>query len=351
MPTLNKLWAGRVYGTNTGNFYMEFTDAGPKVTGIARFRDDALGVAVYEVSGTFDGELKLTGQPQEATQGIAFGKIQIEGQLTKEGYLRGKWSSSIGTGGTFEAFPHNVNSPKADSLSTANPPVPEQLFNRTIPLRSLRLFADDVRQLIDHMREGFLSGRPVVTYILRGSQVTRYAEQFLNEMQNLDRLNYLKINIQEPEAHGINRVVTVELSAFGSNEVRVQGIQESWVIGKAEAIAAFLRRHDNALIATYRKFGLSLNSMIFFAMLVVMPGITSWLNRTMFAVGVALLLALLFVLHARLIPNTVIILGGAKPTFWSRAWPKIASWIVTVSATVAGGLLLYWLTKGTPKSP
>jgi len=225
------------------------------------------------------------------------------------------------------------------------------MFSRNTPIGALRLFAEDVRQLIGHIKEDFISGRTVVTYNLRGNQVTRFAEQFLADMPNLNRLDYLKVNIQEPEAHGINRVVTVELSAFGTSEVRVQGIVESWVIGKAESIVGFLRRHDSAVLTTYRKFGLNLNSLIYIAMLVVVPSIASLRNRALFAGGVVLLLAILLALHARLIPNTVIILGDVRPTLWSRTWPKILAWIITVSATVAGGTILYWLTKGMPKSP
>ena len=351
MPTLNKLWAGKVYGTNTGNLFIEFSEAGPNVAGILRFRDDAFGIVTYKLSGTFGEGLRITGVPQDPPEGVKVGNIEVEARLTPEGHLRGQWKSTLGTGGTFEAYPHDVNSPHAVSSLPANPTAPEQIFSRNIQLGALRLYAEDLQQLITHVKEDFTSGRVVVTYNLRGSQVTRYGDQFLTEMEKLERLNYLKVNIQEPEAHGINRVVTVELSAFGTNEVRVQGIRESWVIGKAEALVGFLRQHDSTLLTTYRKFGLNLNSLIFVTMLVIMPGLTSWQSRAFFALGIILLLVLLFTIHVRLIPNTLIILGGAKPTFWSRMWPQILSWIVTVSATVAGGLLLYWLTKETPKSP
>ena len=60
MPTLNRLWAGRVYGTNTGNIFIEFTETDPKIAGIVRFRDEALGVVMYSVTGTLDGVLRLS---------------------------------------------------------------------------------------------------------------------------------------------------------------------------------------------------------------------------------------------------------------------------------------------------
>lgn len=352
MPTLNKLWAGRVYGTNTGNLFIDLKDAGPSILGTMRFRDDALGVVVYEISGAYEEILRFTGKPTIAPQGIQTGTLTAEARLTPEGQLRGRWTSSIGTGGTFEAHPHDANSPQTPSIATSpNPNIPEQIFSRNTPLRSLRLFNEDIRQLIRHSKEDFVAGRAVVTYNLRGSQVSRYDDQFLSDMPNLDRLDYLKINIQEQEAHGINRVVTVELSSFGTNEVRVQGIRESWVTGKSETILGFLRTHDRALVTTYRKFGLNINGAIFVGMLIVMPSISSWQNRLFFALGVFLLLFVLLTVHARLIPNTTIILGNERPTMWSRSWPTLLSWIVTVTTTVAGGLLLYWLTREPPTGP
>jgi hypothetical protein len=42
-----------------------------------------------------------------------------------------------------------------------------------MPLRALRLFAEDLRQLIAHVKEDSNSGRVVVTYNLRGSQATK----------------------------------------------------------------------------------------------------------------------------------------------------------------------------------
>jgi hypothetical protein len=136
---------------------------------------------------------------------------------------------------------------------------PEQLYTKNIALGSIRLFAEDVKQLLTYIRQDFLTGRPVVTFNARGGEVTRYAEDFLRDADSLGRLGYFKVTIQEPEAYGINRLVVVELSAFGSNEVRVQGVQESWVIGKAEAIASLLRGYQSTLITTYKKFGLNLN--------------------------------------------------------------------------------------------
>ena len=84
-PPLTKLWAGRIYGTNTGNIFIEFTETGPKVSGIIRLRDDALGMALYSISGTYGELLTLTGQPQHPPEGLQVGVISVEGKLTTAG--------------------------------------------------------------------------------------------------------------------------------------------------------------------------------------------------------------------------------------------------------------------------
>ena len=339
MAALGKLWAGKVYGTNTGNLFIEFKRVEPPhVSGTLRFMDTAFGLAVYSIEGTLDDALKITGKPTQGAQGTQLGDLTVEAKLTPEGNLRGTWTSSLGTGGTFEAFPHSHEAPV----------VPEQLYTKNIALGSIRLFAEDVKQLLTDIRQDFLTGRPVVTFNARGGEVTRYAEDFLRDVDTLGRLDYFKVTIQEPEAYGINRLVVVELSAFGSNEVRVQGVQESWVIGKAEAIASLLRRYQSTLITTYRKFGLNLNQAIFLAMLVVMPSINAWTDRALFAVAVFILLTAMLWSHAHFIPNASVRMGVARPTFLGRIWPTLLSWIVALSASLVAALVFYWLTKSGP---
>jgi hypothetical protein len=185
-----------------------------------------------------------------------------------------------------------------------------------VSIGALKLYAEDVLSLLRYVQEDFNAPRPVVTYHVRESEVTKYASDFISEVASLGSLEYLKVTIQEPDAYGINRVVIVELSTFGSNEVRVQGIRESWVIGRAEALASFLRKYQSNLVTRYRKFGLNLNSVIFVAMLVLIPEIATLSDRAMFVGATfALLLGLLW-FHQRFIPNAAIQLTEAKPNAW-----------------------------------
>ncbi len=344
MATLGKLWAGTIYGTNTGKFFLEMQSSDPAISGTLRLRDADLGIAVYEVEGTFDEKLKLTGKPVQGEEGMVLGELTAEAVLTPEGSLRGTWSTSIGSGGAFEAFPHD-RSNTAHTLATGLA-VPLQLYNKNITLGSIRLFADDVKHLLTYIRQDFTAGLPIVTFNLRGSQVTKFTDDFLRDAGTLGRLDYLKITIQEPEPteNGINRLIIVELNAFGINEIRGQSIHESWVIGKTEATAALLRRHQRTLLTTYKKFGLNLNQFVFLAMLVVIPDIDSWKDRTLFVGAIFVLLTIMLMLHARFIPNASIQLGVTNPSFLERMWPTFVSWIAAVAASLIAAWIYSLLT-------
>ena len=186
-------------------------------------------------------------------------------------------------------------------------------------------------------------GRPTITYKLRGGEVIKYADDFVKDFAVLDELDYLKITNQETEAHGINRIAIVEFNAFGINEVRVQGVRESWVIGRAQSIVEYLRRYENGLVTNYRRFGLNINSVIFIAALVTFPEIRTLGNRSAFAVAVFSLLMTLLWIHRKFIPNVSISLNVLPPSRISRAWPTILSWVVAASASLAAALIFKWL--------
>lgn len=343
MPTLGRLWAGRIFGTNTGNVFLELGGTDDVITGTARLMDTVFGLSVYRVSGTFDDTLRLTAAPTQVEPGIDAGTIEVTAALTPEGNLRGEWRSSLGTAGTFEAYPHDGAAEAQRSAGTSQ--VPEQVYTSTVALGALRLYANDLWSLAQFIKKEFLIGRVVVTYEVRGNEVSKYLEDFQGEAPSLMELRRLKLAIQEPEAYGINRVVIVDLNAAGQNEVRVQGINESWVVGKCQAIARMLRPFENPLVTTFKKFGLTLNQLIFLAMLVVIPAISSMWSRAAFVAVVVLLMAALYQLHNRFIPSAALYFGQREPSFFQRLWPSLASWLIAASASLAAALAYYWLTR------
>jgi hypothetical protein len=183
---------------------------------------------------------------------------------------------------------------------------------------------------------------------VRGNEVTKYLDDFYKEASTIGELRRFKLHIQEPEAHGINKVVTIDLNAFGNNEVLVQGVNETWVIGKAETIARTLRVYESPLVTNYKKFGMSLNQAIFLAMLVFIPAIERLGYRAIFVLGVVFLLWFLYWLHSKLIPILIVYPANPTPSVLKRLWPSAVSWFIAVTSTLAASFLFTFLTSKPP---
>jgi hypothetical protein len=80
-------------------------------------------------------------------------------------------------------------------------------------------------------------------------------------------------------------------------------------------------------------------------MLIAIPEIIGWKNRSLFVVIVFTLLNILIWIHSKFIPNTIIYLTGKKPSILSRIWPTILSWIVMASSAIFAAWIFYLLTK------
>jgi hypothetical protein len=348
MSNLGHRWAGKAFGTNTGNLFAELTSSNGSVTGSLRFMDEVFGLVIYDLTGTFDGsKLSLSGAVKQVAPGATAGALTVEGQLTAQGEIRGAWSSTLGTAGTFVLFPHDAPTSQAAQGNAGL--LPEQLHTVTRTIGAARLYAEDVRELINFIARDFRQPQVVVTYRLRGAEVSRYAPDFLNDVNQLGRLHYLKLFVKEPEAYGIERIAMVELNAAGSNEVRVQAVQESWAIGKAEALCAHLQRYSKPLATSFRKFGLNINTAILLVVLVLLPDLPLG-RRVVFFLVAALCIFGIVQLHARFIPNVVIFLSAQEPNVVQRAWPQVASWLLALTSAVAASIA-YGFLKGELSPP
>lgn len=175
--------------------------------------------------------------------------------------------------------------------------------------------------------------------------MTKYAPDFLRQLDELEEIRSLKMFIQEPEAQGINRMVNVDLFEKFDSAIRVSGINESWVVGKAESIKKEIAKYENLLITGYRKYGLNLNTIIFLLMLVLIPEIVTWPKRLVFVTSVYALLESLNAIHRRLIPNTVIFSETKPPTLMARTWPSLLSWLIAFSSSLVAAIIFWLLTK------
>jgi hypothetical protein len=193
------------------------------------------------------------------------------------------------------------------------------------------------------------NGQPNYGRLCQPELKSIYASDFETEIPRLGTLRYLKLHIQEPEAYGIYRLATVELNATGTNDVRVQGIQESWVTGKAESLAGFIREREKSVTSTLKKYGLNVNGILLLAALIALPEL-SLSRRAIFTVAVFAIIAVIAYLHSRLIPNALIYLSAPKPNLFQRIWPPTLSWLFTIGGAVIGAII-YGLLKGEISVP
>lgn len=341
MSSFAGLWAGNIYGTNTGKVFLELQAENGRLTGIARLNDDSLGVVVYNVSGTEGDEVELECIPERVPEGVEAEPARVRGKLAPDGTVRGKWETESGTGGTFRLFPHTID---ADQ-QLAKTAEPEQIYNRVLQLGSIRLYKDDVARIVEIARKDFMLKNLIITYEQHGNEITKWADDFLKEIDQVTELRSLKLFIQEPGRGSVNRLVNIELLEVGNSTVRVSGPEDTWVVGKAESVRKALSSYENSVITNYRKYGLNMNFVLFLIMLILMPSIVGLWRRLIFVSFVIILIRILFWIHSRVIPNTLILIKAKPKGSLALAWPSIFSWLMTVASSLAAALLFWLLTR------
>lgn len=330
-------WNGRLFGTNVGNLAVELSNTESGISGVARFLDERWGIVVYQLTGSFtDGSLNAEGTPAQVPDGQSAGKVKLAGALASDGSLFGSWVSELGTGGSFRLWHHQtpemVSGPSAAPASAATATA-EQLRTITRPIGSVRLYGDDVRSLIRSIEKSFKQPKVIVTYFQHDNEISRYAQDFETELTSLGRLTTLKLTVREPEAFGIDRIATIELYPWGENFVRTQGVDETWVTGRAEALHKHLRQHERMLPTAFRRFGLNINTGIGFFALVAVPGLPTFEKRAAFMAVILVIILTIGWLHKRFVPNAIIDLIPEKPSLLAQLWPQFTSWMI---ATISG---------------
>lgn len=341
MSSFAGLWAGNIYGTNTGKVFLELEVENGRLIGVARLNDDSLGVVVYKVSGTEGDEVELECIPERVPEGVVAEPARIRGKLASDGTVKGKWETESGTGGTFRLFPHTID---ADQ-QLAKTAEPEQIYNRVLQLGSIRLYKDDVARIVEIARKDFALKNLIVTFEQHGNEVTKWADDFLKEIDQVTELRSLKLFIQEPGRGSVNRLINIELLEVGDSTVRVSGPDDTWVVGKAESVRKKLAGYENSVVTNYRKYGLNMNFVLFLIMLILMPSIAGVWRRLIFVSVVIILIRILFAIHTKVIPNTLILIKAKPKGPLALAWPSILSWLLAVTSSVVAALLFWFLTR------
>lgn len=337
-PKLNVLWAGKLFGTNTGNLFAKIAENKGILTGTLRLADDNFGIAVFDLKGTFeDGEIKFSCNLAEAQPDISFGEIAAKATLSRNGSFNGEWESSIGTGGTFELFPHSGSTLAQDESSN----LPEQVYSTVRDFGPIRFYKDDILELIGVLQKHFHKSRVVVTHLDRGAEVSRFSNDFEPAMERIESLNFIRINVQESDGSGIDRSATIDLGK-NYNRITTRGADESWVLGELQTLSTYLVRREHRFFKIFGKYRIGLNQIVALAALVAMPDLPLQ-QRAIFLFTVIGFLVGAHYLQGKLIPNVVIEISKKRPNWFIRSWPSIVSWMISatagVAASVAYGLL------------
>jgi hypothetical protein len=261
------LWAGNIFGTNTGKVFLELTGEDTALTGVVRVNDDKFGPIVFDVAGSSTGSvISLSGGVQGADGQPPV--ITLVGGPTPQGELKGKWTSSTGTGGLFHLFPHSQATASTNLPGAA---APDQIHAATRQLGALRIHHTDLEPLINAVRADFGDARVIVTYRTQGREKTLFDSAFSRDWAGLRKIDYLKLYVQVPDVNNLMKFAVVELNANGTNDVRVQGVQESWVMGKAESLASHLHAYRTPWYGGLRRHGLRLNAVILALTVALIP--------------------------------------------------------------------------------
>lgn len=331
---LTKRWAGRAWGTNIGNVFVALEGEDGALTGTLRMNEEGVGIAVYAVQGKFDAPtLSLGGGPQEQIEGVEFGQLTVTGTMNAKGEIHGDWETTIGSAGTFTLFPHTGGEPQSD-LQKA-----EQLHTARHDFGAIEIDKDQITEIAESIRREFHS---VIVTVVAGTEQARYLEDFRERQFTFDRAKIIKIFAQKPDGSGLNQVISLE---FGPqvNTAMTQGANEAWVLGQLETLKRDLKRYERTDITTFKRWGIGINQVMLLAAVVFLPSLGGLKDR---AILMGVVLGLIFGvdwLHSRYVPYAAIYLREKKKGWFGKAWPRIASWVIGIVATVIAGLAAAYL--------
>ena len=336
---LGRLWAGRAYGTNTGNLAVTLEDDGGALRGTLRFLDQQFGVAVYAIEGTFDGShLKLHGLPESHAEGLVATPLTATANLNGRGILNGEWQTESGTGGTFTLYPHDQLPDPAPGKSSESP---AQLYSAradfppvSMTLQQLLLLADEVQQQFK---------RPVIVTVRAGTEVARSLADMKQMRFSGARADFAKLFVQEPDENGLNRTVIVEFGPFYNNAM-VQGTDEAWALGQLERIKRSVRPLERKLALLFKQYGV-FNALLIFAAVAYLPSLPNFTSRLVLIAGTLVAGYANAWLQARLMPHASILLSektSASARFGASIASALVSLVVAIAATILAGLLQGW---------
>ena len=333
---LGHYWAGGVAGTNTGKVFVRFEGEDAALTGSLHFNDTDLGVVVYSLTGSFDGEhLAFTGEAQGG--GDAHAPLTAQATLNAKGNLEGQWETDLGTAGVFLLYPQQ----QAQTAEQVSDAPPDQLHTGRHQFGAIQIDRDQITALAEDIQREFKNAKVVVTFVA-GTEQSRFLPDFKTLNLNEEKALVLKLFASEPEGTGVNRVISVEFSPQ-INSAMTQGADEAWVLGMLERLKRSLKPFERSYATNIKRIGFGFNQVLLLASIVFLPSLVSLWDRAIFMVGILAILFAMNWLHSRYLPMAAIYLRKRPQGFWSRLAPNVVSWIIALTAGAAATLLAGYL--------
>ena len=327
---VGKRWAGSLFGTNFGNVYVKFEGEDPSLTGIARFADSRLGIVVYDLNATFDGnELKASGSPQASTIDAQAEILNFEGVLDPKGNFEGDWSTSLGAGGTFVLYPKDpIVHADAPLLEFGIGPEADQLHTKRHTFGAIEINQTELVKLGDRMQANFV-GRKVIVTIVADTEQSKFLEVFRLEEFPFPKATISKLFVQQPEPGGVNRTLTIE---FGPsfNFVMAQSSEEAWALGIVEKLKREIYPFERSTPMNVRRTGLGINQLLLFLAAIFIVDIPDLSLRILFLTFILFTIYLNNLFQTHNMPMAIIRVGPQRTTFFTHFGPSIGSWILAV---------------------
>lgn len=337
---LVRRWAGKVFGTNTGNIFAQFEGEDSALKGTLRHRDSELGVnVVYDLAGNFNGsKLEFEGAATTKIEGVEFGKLKGAAILQPNGSLEGDWQSDNGAGGTFVLFPHD----RPQAPAEARPP--DQMHSARHNFGPIEIDRGQIIALAEDIQKGFTKSRVVVT-VITGTEQSRFLEDFKQVAFSEGQAELVKLFIREPDPSGIDRSITVE---FGPsvNWAMAQGVNEAWALGERERLKRDIKKFERRYAGT--NVGTTFNQLMLLCTVVFLPSLPGLWERAVLMAGVVALAFVVNKLNQRHLPHAAIYLSARKVGWFVRFLPSAFAWITGILASVAATILGIYLKGWLP---
>lgn len=328
--TIHRQWTGNAFGTNLGNVALELQGEDAALCGVLRMNEAGVGIVVYEIHGHFESPtLTLTGVTTTQIDGVVFGELSITGEMNAKGELRGKWETTLGSGGYFCLFPNLQSEVPSDSLRKG------QLHTARHSFSAIMINRDEITQLAQSIARTFPQ---VIVSVVIGTDRAFELEDFKVQTFSSARAESIRIYAQKPDQFGFNQIVAIE---FGPNIniAMTQGPDEAWVLGQLETFKRELKRYQRFGFTSFKRFGVNFASIAALAAVSFLPSLDAFLERLLFCCAVALIFGGVNWASSRLLPHAVIDLQERKRSALARFWPEALTWLMAIVGSVIATLL------------